>query len=205
MATGDGGESGKFVPKKGIKSSVVWNWYGFAATDIKQETPCCNLCLKPVAIKGSSTTNLFQHLKQRHQAKHEKCQSLRDEQSRSDQEPAAKKLLTVAKSFAQGTAYDKKGARWTTITDTVALYTAKDMVPIYTMEKTEFINLMKTLDPRFFLHPCKRVSLVQGELALIVLKNPDGVVGTRLLLRVNGSGELIPVTSRSDEIEEAVF
>nr|XP_054591852.1 E3 SUMO-protein ligase ZBED1-like [Nothobranchius furzeri] len=160
MATGDGGESGKFVPKKGIKSSVVWNWYGFAVTDIKQETPRCNLCLKPVAIKGSSTTNLFQHLKQRHPAEHEKCQSLRDEQSRSDQEPVAKKQLTVAESFAQGTAYDKKGARWTTITDAVALYIAKDMVPIYTMDKTGFINLMKTLDPRYELPSRKYFSEV---------------------------------------------
>uniref|UniRef100_A0A8C7ZJ90 Zgc:100829 n=1 Tax=Oryzias sinensis TaxID=183150 RepID=A0A8C7ZJ90_9TELE len=36
MATGEGGT---FVPKKGLKSSVVWKWYRFAATDVEQETP----------------------------------------------------------------------------------------------------------------------------------------------------------------------
>lgn len=157
MATG---ESGKFVPKKGIKSSVVWNGYGFAATEVEQETPRCNICLKPIAVKGTSTTNLFQHLKQRHPAEYEKCQSLQDEQNRSDQQTLAKKQLTVAESFAQGTAYDRKGAWWRTVTEAVALHIAKDMVPIYTMEKTGFINLIKTLDPRYELPSRKYFSEV---------------------------------------------
>lgn len=35
--------------------------------------------------------------------------------------------------------------------DAVAMYIAKDMVPIYTVEKPGFIHLLKVLDPRYVL------------------------------------------------------
>lgn len=37
------------------------------------------------------------------------------------------------------------------ITDAVAMYIAKDMVPIYNVEKPGFIHLLKVLDPRYVL------------------------------------------------------
>lgn len=57
--------------------SIVGNWLSFAASDAAQTMPRCRLCLKAVAIKGSSTTNLFQHVKQKHAAEWETCCSLR--------------------------------------------------------------------------------------------------------------------------------
>ncbi len=56
----------ELVPKKGTVSSIIWNWFGFVASDAEQTTPLCKVCLMYVASKGSSTTNLLQHLKQRH-------------------------------------------------------------------------------------------------------------------------------------------
>lgn len=47
--------------------------------------------------------------------------------------------------------YDKKGPRWKAIMDSVAKYIARDMVPIYTVEKPEFINMLKVLNPRYVL------------------------------------------------------
>lgn len=35
--------------------------------------------------------------------------------------------------------------------DSVAKYIARDMVPIYTVEKPEFINMLKVLNPRYVL------------------------------------------------------
>ncbi|KAF3859950.1 hypothetical protein F7725_000205, partial [Dissostichus mawsoni] len=63
----------ELVPKKGTVSSVIWNWFAFARSDLDQTTPRCKVCLKSVASKGSSTTNLLQHLKQKHPAEWEKC------------------------------------------------------------------------------------------------------------------------------------
>ncbi|XP_056136452.1 E3 SUMO-protein ligase ZBED1-like [Lampris incognitus] len=140
----------ELVPKKGTVSSVVWNWFGFVACHSEQTTTYCKVCSKAVATKGSSTTNVFQHLKQRHAAEWEKCYSLRDSQDRSPQTPT-KKQSTLGDSFSHCVPYDKKGTRWKTLTDAVALHMAKDMVPIYTVEKPGFIHMLKTFNPKYVL------------------------------------------------------
>ncbi|KAL6460172.1 hypothetical protein MHYP_G00319310 [Metynnis hypsauchen] len=143
--TAVGGKT-ELVPKKGVTSSVVWNWFGFAATDADQTSPRCKVCFKTVVSKGSSTTNLFQHLKQRHAAEWEKSCSRRSENSRNTSTPSKVKQATVPDTFLNCVPYDKNGARWKVITDAVALFIAKDMVPIYTVEKSGFINMLKVLD-----------------------------------------------------------
>lgn len=139
------------IPKKGNVSSVIWNWFGFVVSDTEQTAPRCKVCLKAVATKGSSTTNLLQHLKQRHAAEWERCCSLRKEQDRSSPSTATTKQTTVLETFTNCIPYDKKGARWKAATDAVAMYIAKDMVPIYTVEKPGFIHLLKVFDPRYVL------------------------------------------------------
>lgn len=138
------------IPKKGNVSSVIWNWFGFVASDTEQTAPRCKVCLA-VATKGSCTTNLLQHLKQRHAAEWERCCSLRKEQDRGSPSTATTKQPSVLETFTNCIPYDKKGARWKVITDAVAMYIAKDMVPIYTVEKPGFIHLLKVLDPRYVL------------------------------------------------------
>lgn len=138
------------IPKKGNVSSVIWNWFGFVASDTEQTAPRCKVCLA-VATKGSCTTNLLQHLKQRHAAEWERCCSLRKEQDRGSPSTATTKQPSVLETFTNCIPYDKKGARWKAITDAVAMYIAKDMVPIYTVEKPGFIHLLKVLDPRYVL------------------------------------------------------
>ncbi|CAL9686204.1 unnamed protein product [Knipowitschia caucasica] len=73
----------ELVPKKGTVTFVVWNWFAFSVSDAKQITPHCKVCLKAIATKGSSTTNLFQHLKQKHAAEWEACASQRRKQDRT--------------------------------------------------------------------------------------------------------------------------
>lgn len=138
------------IPKKGNVSSVIWNWFGFVASDMEQTAPRCKVCLA-VATKGSCTTNLLQHLKQRHAAEWERCCSLRKEQDRGSPSTATTKQPSVLETFTNCIPYDKKGARWKAITDAVAMYIAKDMVPIYNVEKPGFIHLLKVLDPRYVL------------------------------------------------------
>lgn len=138
------------IPKKGNVSSVIWNWFGFVASDTEQTAPRCKVCLA-VATKGSCTTNLLQHLKQRHAAEWERCCSLRKEQDRGSPSTATTKQPSVLETFTNCIPYDKKGARWKAITDAVAMYIAKDMVPIYNVEKPGFIHLLKVLDPRYVL------------------------------------------------------
>ena len=55
--------------------SIVWRWFGYRKEDVAQTTVICKICSKPVATKGSSTTNLFHHLKI-HPLQNEECLKL---------------------------------------------------------------------------------------------------------------------------------
>ncbi len=74
-----------FIPKKGKSKSVVWKWYGFAASDKEQTSPRCKVCLKAVAAKDSSTANLFQHLKKKHSHERDQCVALWASQNNDDE------------------------------------------------------------------------------------------------------------------------
>ena len=47
--------------------------------------------------------------------------------------------------------YDKKLKRWKQISDAITVYLAKDMVPVYTVEKSGFKQLVGTLDKQYKL------------------------------------------------------
>ncbi|KAM3842884.1 E3 SUMO-protein ligase ZBED1-like [Diretmus argenteus] len=149
MAFAQGSED--FVAKKGKSKSVVWKWYGFAVSDEKQTTPHCKVCLKAVSSKDSSTTNLFQHLEKNHTPEWEQCVALRAQEKEPAKTPPATKQLTLAASFAHGVPYSKADAKWKRITDAVAFHIAKDMVPIYTVEKAGFKHMLNVIDPRYQL------------------------------------------------------
>jgi len=60
--------------------------------------------------------------------------------------------------FARGSAYDKKSKRWNDITNAITIHTAKDMVPLSTVEKDGFREMIKILDPRYVLPSRKYLS-----------------------------------------------
>ncbi|XP_056118286.1 E3 SUMO-protein ligase ZBED1-like [Rhinichthys klamathensis goyatoka] len=144
-------EREQLLPKKCSSTSVVWSWYGFTESDEEQKIPRCKLCLKAVVVAGSSTTNLFQHLKRKHAAEWEKCRRLRSENDSSGvsaSTPLAKQT-TLQQSFSSSVPYEKSGARWKAITEAITLYIATDMLPVYSVEKRGFNNLLKVLDARY--------------------------------------------------------
>jgi protein tyrosine phosphatase len=59
---------------------------------------------------------------------------------------SAKRQTSIAASFSNVIPYDKKRLRWKEIMDAVTYYIAKDMVPIFTVEKPCFKNLLGTDD-----------------------------------------------------------
>nr|XP_055027515.1 E3 SUMO-protein ligase ZBED1-like [Misgurnus anguillicaudatus] len=139
--------SRELLPKKGTGNSVIWNWFGFHAADQTQTKPCCKICFKAVATGSSSTTNLFQHLRNKHREEWEKCSRLRSENGSSS--TPAKKQTTLPESFTNCVPYDKNGARWKAITEAITFYIATDMLPIYSVEKRGFNHMLKVLDARY--------------------------------------------------------
>lgn len=62
------------VPKRN-STSVVWEYFGFRREDVSQSKVICKTCEMIIPTKRSNTTNLFQHLKQRHKKLHDQCMS----------------------------------------------------------------------------------------------------------------------------------
>lgn len=64
-------KSDELVPKRNSPGSIIWQWFGFHK-DVKQNAVICKRCRKVIAAKGSSTTNVFHHLKS-HPLQNEEC------------------------------------------------------------------------------------------------------------------------------------
>ena len=74
---------------------------------------------------------------------------------------AQNKPQAVEEIFARGTPYDKDSRRWKEITAAIAIYTCKDMAPIYTVEKQGFRELVRSLDPRYTMQSRKYFTRIQ--------------------------------------------
>lgn len=68
---------------------------------------------------------------------------------------------TIEQAFACGTPYNRDSRRWQEITEAIATYICKDMVPIYTVEKQGFRALMKKLDSRYTMPSRKHFTQVE--------------------------------------------
>ncbi|KAM9306409.1 E3 SUMO-protein ligase ZBED1-like [Pholidichthys leucotaenia] len=145
----------ELVARKGTHiTSIIWKWFSFDKTDAEQTAVLCKVCRKTVKTKSSSsTTNLYQHLRQRHPKEWEECSQLREcsmaSTSQSKQGHAAKKQQTLAASFSSVVPYDKSGARWKQMTEAIAVHLGMDMAPIYTVEKPGFLHMLKVWDPKY--------------------------------------------------------
>jgi hypothetical protein len=65
---------------------------------------------------------------------------------------SAKRHTTIVASFSNVIPYDKS-LRWKEMADAVTYYIAKDMVPIFTVEKPAFKNLQSTGDHKSAAKP----------------------------------------------------
>ena len=63
--------------------------------------------------------------------------------------PATQQQTSIVQAFSKSTAYDRKSKRWSDITRAVTTYLCKDMVPFYTVERSGFKEMIKTLDARY--------------------------------------------------------
>ena len=58
---------------------------------------------------------------------------------------------TLAEAFSQSQKYDRKSKRWQQLTDSVTYCLAKDILPIHSVEKPGFKQMMATFDKQYTL------------------------------------------------------
>uniref|UniRef100_A0AAV2L697 BED-type domain-containing protein n=1 Tax=Knipowitschia caucasica TaxID=637954 RepID=A0AAV2L697_KNICA len=107
----------ELVTRKGTHvTSIIWKWFGFDKADVEQTTVVCKVFRNAIKTKSSSTTNLFQHLRQKHPTEWEQCSQLREcsvgSTSKDKHDHAGKRQQTLAASFSKAVPYDKCSARW---------------------------------------------------------------------------------------------
>ncbi|XP_077411679.1 E3 SUMO-protein ligase ZBED1-like isoform X2 [Vanacampus margaritifer] len=156
----------ELVPKRGSRSSMVWLWFGFKTSDIEQKTVICKTCHRKIATSDSNTSNLFYHLKTRHEELY--IESVRMRQSingpSQPQSNGAKKseLRGRKESFTKFVVYDEQSRRHREITDAISVFIiSEDTASAHTVEKKGFRALIKTLDPKYNMPDRKHFSDVQ--------------------------------------------
>ncbi|KAI2658659.1 E3 SUMO-protein ligase ZBED1 [Labeo rohita] len=131
------------VPKRG-GTSVIWNWFVI----------CKAVCRRVVTARGGNTSNLFHHLKNTHAREYEEATRAKTSAGGTSSTSGARPKttqLSLQASFTAATPYDKSSKKWKDITRAIALYIAKDMVPIQTIERDGFRHVVHTLDSRYEL------------------------------------------------------
>ena len=119
----------QLVPKRTNKGSVIWRFFGYREEDVEQVKPICKVCKKTVLTKGSSTTNMFHHLKT-HPVQYAESVALRTSCTPAKTPPPAARQMTLAALFSKTTPYEKTSQRWRDITDAITNFIAQDMMPI---------------------------------------------------------------------------
>ncbi|XP_067951337.1 E3 SUMO-protein ligase ZBED1-like [Watersipora subatra] len=119
------------------------------ATAKKTKSPVtCDDCGLKIKRSDCNTTNLFAHLKNHHPLKYDQVKKRPPGKSTyvDKQAPQQTKLQEVWDKKRQYAPEDKAQAR---ITNAITRCLAKDSMPLYTVEKQGFKDLIECLDPRF--------------------------------------------------------
>ena len=180
-------------------TSLVWNYFGLEADKdgkpINAEKAICRIASgcrkKPVLAKGGNTSNLLTHLR-RHHPKHyaELLQAQEKKKSKEKNLKASEgqaKLKAVDQSAAK---YGRGSKKWQELTDSVSYCIAKDMMPIYAVEKKGFKTLLKSFDSKYEVPSRKYFS--QTALPALYAKTQETV--SNELEEVKGGGYFAATT-----------
>ncbi len=154
-------------PKKNPTKSAVWACFGYTAdSSDAAESPVCRLCwknrvCKRVSSGGGNTSNLFSHLQHHHPQEFlaVKNQGAKQQGTKKKDSPSPAPALKQT-SLADTSKYSRSSHRWRVVTDAVTYCLAKDMMPLYSVEKDGFRRLIQVLDSRYELPGRKYFSQV---------------------------------------------
>ncbi|KAK0147407.1 Zinc finger BED domain-containing protein 1 [Merluccius polli] len=141
-------ETTKLISKKN-STSVIWQYFGFEATDEHQKQVMCQTCRVKVATSAGNTTNLHRHLRVHHLNLYE-CMAKKNSETSSSSDTSAKPP-TITSLFASVTPYKRTSRRHKEITAAVTTYISKNMVSVNTVTKDAFKSLLRTMDKRYVL------------------------------------------------------
>ena len=145
----------KKIASKQNTSSPIWTYFGLDddGKPISIERVVCRICECTIVAKASNTTNLFSHLKSHHSVKYsEVTQAVAARKpSSSKQKSPSGVQPTLVDMVEKSKQYQKNGKKWQALTDSVTKSICKDMMPIYTVEKEGFQDMLHTFNSLYTL------------------------------------------------------
>ncbi|CAB4036879.1 zinc finger BED domain-containing 1-like [Paramuricea clavata] len=134
-----------------MKRSAAWRYFDQDdESDISKVS--CTICGE-VLSRANNTSNLFKHLKCKHNSEYKTVDAEKKEQEKSqvNKRKATPKQMTMQSALGRGTTYPISSKRWGDITESLVGMIAKDMQPLSVVENEGFIKFVKELDPRYQL------------------------------------------------------
>jgi len=146
-------------------TSPVWSYFGLEKDSNgrinSEDVAVCRKCYQHVRAKGGNTSNLLSHLRIHHPTIHGlvttaiKAKSRRKEDLAKRQQSQQPTITSTMKKVQQ---YDRTTRKWREITTAVTHCLAKDSLPLYTVDKAGFRNMVETMDPQYDLPSSKYFS-----------------------------------------------
>ena len=166
---------------KAKTTSPVWWFFGFEAggdgNPKNEELAVCRIASecrkKTVMVRGGNTSNLLSHLRNHHPKEFMEVNQARKGKGAQMATKSSKGQASVADLIEREVKSERSSRKWKQLTDSVTFCLAKDMLPMYTVEKKGFAHLLKTLDPKYELPSRKYFS--QTALPALYVETQDSV------------------------------
>ena len=140
----------ELLPKLGVKSPV-WTYFGMEAQS--GDKVICRECRRAVSAKNGNTSNLFSHLKNNHPRLYGSVKEASQGTQKRATVATEKNLRqpSIAVSLTKFQKYDRKSRKWQSLTESATYFLAKDMLPLYSVEKQGFKRMIASFDERYEL------------------------------------------------------
>ena len=126
--------------------------FGLNKEEGDSDKAICRLCRKSVLARGGNTSNLVSHLKKHHPKEHSivtKARKAKISQRSSDISEVKTKQVTLAEAVERTQHYFRSSKQLQEITNSVAKFIAKEMMPVRVVERPGFKEMVQKLDPRY--------------------------------------------------------
>ena len=147
----DTSSSRTLVDKPNTKSQV-WKHFGLVpdadGKPKEMDKPRCKLCFEEVIAKYGNTSNLFAHLRNKHPLVYKTLEVNRKTRSEGDGTASQPLIVDALERIKK---LDSSSKEHKELTKSVAICLAKDMLPIYTVEKEGFRAMLRKFNPRYDL------------------------------------------------------
>ena len=131
---------------------AVWKYFGFSPDEKGQpgdiDHPTCKVCFVKVSAKNA---NLYSHLKNCHPDKYIEVKPPGLLSAVGASSSVSSGQLTIAASLEKTRMFSSKSREYKELTNAVTYCLAKDLLPIYSVEKEGFKTMLKSFNPKYQL------------------------------------------------------